>query len=297
MPQQPAPSPPPDPLLAISRPCNALSVDVEDYFHAEALASRVPRESWATREYRVEQNTDRILKLLSETDIKGTFFVLGWVAERSPDLVRRISKEGHEVACHGYSHRLIYRQTPEEFRQESARAKALLEDICGQRVGGYRAASFSITRASLWALDILIDLGFDYDSSVFPIRHDRYGIPGASSRPGPIDAPSGRRIAEFPLTVANFLGLRVPVSGGGYFRIFPYWLTHAGLKQINRAERRPFIFYLHPWELDDDQPRVGVRGFARLRHYTNLRACQKRLTRLLNDFTFAPAASVLQQYS
>lgn len=272
---------------------NALTVDVEDYFHVAALSSAISRESWSTREYRVEQNTERLLRLLADKGIEGTFFVLGWVAERSPGLLRRIAHAGHEVACHGYSHQLIYRQGPEEFREETQRAKALLEDAVGQPVLGYRAASFSITRASLWALDVLVDLGFEYDSSIFPIRHDRYGIPDASPHPGPVRAPSGRSITEFPMNAATFLGLRVPVSGGGYFRIFPYWLTRAGLRQINRAGR-PFMFYLHPWELDPDQPRVRVGMLSRFRHYTNLARCERRLGTLLDEFAFAPAARVLR---
>lgn len=271
---------------------NALTVDVEDYFHVAALSSAISRESWSVREYRVERNTEQLLGLLADREVQGTFFVLGWVAERSPGLLKRIADAGHEIACHGYSHRLVYRQSPEEFREETRRAKSLLEDAIGQPVLGYRAASFSITRASLWALDILIDLGFQYDSSIFPIRHDRYGIPGASPHPGPVGAPTGRTIAELPMSAATFLGFKVPVSGGGYFRIFPYWLTRAGLRQINRA-RQPFVFYLHPWEIDPGQPRVRVDALSRFRHYTNLERCEHRLRILLEDFSFAPAVQVL----
>jgi polysaccharide deacetylase family protein (PEP-CTERM system associated) len=274
---------------------NAFTVDVEDYFHVAALAPAVTPESWASRESRVERNTEVLLGLLAEHGVRGTFFVLGWVAERSPTLVRRIAEAGHEVACHGYSHRLIYRQSQEEFRQETLRAKHGLEDILGQAVRGYRAASFSITRESLWALDVLIDAGFEYDTSIFPIRHDRYGIPGASPRLGPITAPSGRTIVEFPMSAARFLGVQVPVSGGGYFRILPYGVTRAGLRQINRRAGRPFMFYLHPWEVDPGQPRIRVGAWSRFRHYTNLSRCEARLRRLLRDFAFAPAIDVLQQ--
>jgi polysaccharide deacetylase family protein (PEP-CTERM system associated) len=277
-------------------PLNAFTVDVEDYFHVAALASAVTRESWASREYRVEANTELLLKLLESKGVHGTFFVLGWVAERSPALLRRIAAAGHEVASHGYSHQLIYRQSPEEFRQETLRAKRCLEDTLGRRVFGYRAASFSITRASLWALDVLIEAGFEYDSSIFPIRHDRYGIPGASSDPGPIRAPGGRTLVEFPLSAASFLGARVPVCGGGYFRILPYWLTRTGLRQINERAQRPFVFYLHPWEVDPGQPRVRVGALSRFRHYTNLSRCESRLRRLLEVFRFAPAREVLQRY-
>ncbi|HEY2036844.1 MAG TPA: XrtA system polysaccharide deacetylase [Steroidobacteraceae bacterium] len=272
---------------------NALTVDVEDYFHVAALASSIAPESWPERESRVERNTEKLLALFAETGLRGTFYVLGWVADRSPGLVRRIAAAGHEIACHGYSHRLIYQQSPEEFRGETLRAKRLLEDTIGAAVLGYRAASFSITSRSLWALDVLIDAGFTYDSSIFPIRHDRYGIPGAAAEPGPVLAPSGRAIVEFPMSAARFFGMRIPVSGGGYFRILPYWLTRAGLRQINRRAGTPFTFYLHPWEIDPGQPRVKVNALSRFRHYTNLDRCESRLRRLLGQFTFAPAIDVL----
>ena len=275
-------------------PVNAFTVDVEDYFHVAALSSAVSRESWATRESRVERNTERILALLADEGVHGTFFVLGWVAERSPTLLRRIADAGHEVACHGYSHELVYRQSPEVFREETLRAKRLIEDAIAQPVLGYRAASFSIIRRSLWALDVLVDLGFEYDSSIFPIRHDRYGIPDASPRPGAVAAPSGRKIVEFPMCAASFAGLKVPVSGGGYFRILPYWLSRLGLQQINGSAARPFVFYMHPWEIDPDQPRVRVGWLSTFRHYTNLHRCEARLTRLLKDFSFAPAVEVLR---
>ncbi len=274
---------------------NAFTIDVEDYFQVAALAAAIPRESWPTREYRVERNTERILGLLDEKRVRGTFFVLGWVAERSPGLVKRIAAAGHEIACHGFSHELIYRQSQDEFLQETTRAKCHLEEIIGQPVLGYRAASFSITRQSLWALDVLIDLGFAYDSSVFPIRHDRYGIPGAAPEPGRIVAPSQRALVEFPMSAATFLGVQVPVSGGGYFRILPYWLTRAGLEQINRRADRPFTFYLHPWEVDPDQPKVRVGALSRFRHYTNLAVCEDRLRRVLGDFSFSTMREVLTQ--
>jgi polysaccharide deacetylase family protein (PEP-CTERM system associated) len=273
---------------------NAFSIDVEDYFQVAALASAIPRESWPTREYRVERNTDRILALLAERGIHGTFFILGWCAERSPALIRKIAAAGHEVACHGFSHKLIYTQSPDEFRDEARRSKHFLEDTIGAAVTGYRAASFSITRQSLWALDTLIDLGFEYDSSVFPIHHDRYGIPGASRDIGPIAAPSGRTIAEFPMSAASFGGVRVPVSGGGYFRLLPYAVTRAGLRQINERTGQPFTFYLHPWEVDPEQPRVKVGAFSRFRHYNNLHKCEGRLRRLLGEFRFSTMRDVLE---
>lgn len=275
-------------------PVNAFTIDVEDYFQVAALAGAISRESWPTREYRVEGNTERILKLLADKKVHGTFFVLGWVAEKSPQLVRRIADAGHEIACHGFSHQLIYSQAQPVFREETLRAKHHLEDVIGQAVTGYRAASFSITRESLWALDVLIDAGFEYDSSVFPIHHDRYGIPGASPEPGTIVAPSQRSLVEFPMSAAKFFGVQVPVSGGGYFRILPYWVTRTGLKQINEQVGRPFTFYLHPWEVDPGQPRFKVSAFSRFRHYTNLDRCEARLRRVLGDFSFATMREVLE---
>jgi polysaccharide deacetylase family protein (PEP-CTERM system associated) len=278
--------PVPFPIAQDARHVNAFTVDVEDYFHVAALSPVISRDSWSTREYRVEANTERLLGVLAERGVRGTFFVLGWVAERSPALVRRIAAAGHEIACHGYAHQLVYLQREQEFREESVRAKSCLEDIVGEPVLGYRAASFSLTRDSLWALDVLIDLGFRYDSSVFPIHHDIYGLPGAAPEPNRLLAPSGRTLIEFPMSAARFLGVPVPVSGGGYFRILPYWLTRAGLRQINQRRNRPFTFYLHPWELDPDQPRVKVGGLARFRHYTNLERCESRLRRILSEFKF-----------
>lgn len=272
---------------------NAFTIDVEDYFQVAALAPAVARDTWSTREYRCERNTDRILALLERKGVKGTFFVLGWIAERSPALVRRIAAAGHEIASHGYFHQVIYDQSPAEFRDETTRSKHLLEDLIGAAVRGYRAASFSITERSLWALDVLIDLGFEYDSSIFPIRHDRYGIPDAARAPGPVVAPSGRSIVEFPMSTALWLGRPFPVSGGGYFRILPYWLTTAGLRQVNARQDLPFVFYLHPWEVDPEQPRVEVGAFSRFRHYTNLDVCEARLERLLGEFAFAPMCEVL----
>jgi polysaccharide deacetylase family protein (PEP-CTERM system associated) len=275
-------------------PINAFTVDVEDYFHVAALSSAITRESWPTHESRVERNTERLLALLAERGVRGTFFVLGWVAERTPGLVRRIAASGHEIACHGFSHQLIHQQAREEFREETVRAKRLLEDLIGGAVLGYRAASFSVTRASLWALDTLIDAGFLYDSSIFPIRHDRYGLPGAAPEPNRLSAPSGRTLVEFPMSAARFLGVQVPVSGGGYFRLLPFWVTKAGLRQINERRGLPFTFYLHPWELDPGQPRFKVSALSRFRHYTNLARCEGRLRRLLQEFEFTSMREALR---
>jgi polysaccharide deacetylase family protein (PEP-CTERM system associated) len=271
---------------------NAFTIDVEDYFHVAALSSAISRDQWSDMEYRCESNVARLLAMLDEHGVRGTFFILGWVAERSPQLIRDIAKAGHEIACHGWSHELIYKQTPEVFRAETRRSKQLLEDLIGAPVDGYRAASFSIVKSSLWALDILIDLGFTYDSSVFPVRHDRYGIPDAPRAPYRISAPSGNSLLEFPMSVASVGGLTLPVSGGGYFRIFPYWVNKAGLSQINRSGR-PFVFYLHPWEIDVGQPRVNAGILSTFRHYTNLGRCERRLRQLLKDFRFGSMREVL----
>lgn len=270
-----------------------MTVDVEDYFHVAALAKSIDRSRWDQMEYRAEASTRRLLDLFEESNIHATFFVLGWVARRSPELIREIARRGHEVASHGMSHKLVYNQTPEEFSRETYESKALLEDIIGVPVLGYRASTYSITRRSLWALDILSEAGFTYDSSIFPIRHDLYGIPDAPQVPSLIATPKGASIVEFPMSTAPMFGLRIPVSGGGYFRLLPYWLTRAGLRKLNDELQRPFIFYLHPWEVDPDQPRVRTSWKSRLRHYTNLNRCEARLRRLIGEFRFGRVRDVL----
>jgi polysaccharide deacetylase family protein (PEP-CTERM system associated) len=272
---------------------NALTVDVEDYFHVAALAPSIPRDSWNSRESRVVGNTQRLLAIFEQFGVRGTFFVLGWVAERYPQLVKDIAARGHEIACHGFSHRLVYEQSPKEFHEETLRSKSLLEDITGSAVLGYRAASYSIVRESLWALDIIADLGFTYDSSIFPVRHDRYGIPNAERVPHRMSTPGGKSIVEWPLATARLFGFRLPVAGGGYFRLLPYWLSRWGLASINQRELQPFIFYLHPWEVDPAQPRVHAGWLSQFRHYTNLDQCEARLRRLLGEFEFGTARDCL----
>lgn len=272
---------------------NALSIDVEDYFHVAAFAGKISPADWSRMEYRAEQSTGTLLEMLARHGVKATFFVLGWVAEKSPGLVRAIHGAGHEIACHGMNHQLVYTQTPQTFHEETRRSRDALQDITGEKVAGYRAASYSITRKSLWALDSLLDLGFAYDSSIFPIRHDIYGIPDAKLEPGPVVAPSGRSIIEFPLATARFFGVKLPVAGGGYFRLLPYWLTRAGLGQINR-QGRPFVFYLHPWEVDPGQPSIDVGWKSRFRHYTNLSRTQARLERLMAEFRFGTVRDTLR---
>jgi len=272
---------------------NALTIDVEDYFQVAALAEAVKREDWHSMEYRVEANTQRILSLLDRHNAKATFFTLGWVAEKSPELVRTIQKEGHEIASHGYSHQLIYNQTPEVFRDETRRSKAILEDITGEPITGYRAASYSITNESRWALDILAEEGFVWDSSIFPVRHDRYGMPGTPRWPHTLTTDKGYKLAEFPLSTLKLPGYTLPIAGGGYFRLFPYWFSQWGLGSLNR-QGQPFVFYLHPWEVDPGQPRLDVKWFSRFRHYNNLDVCEARLARLLKHFRFTTMSEVLK---
>ena len=272
---------------------NALTVDVEDYFHVSAFAKNIKQRDWGSYPARVEKNTHQLLDLFDEYQVKATFFVLGWVAEHTQGLINEIASRGHEVACHGYSHQLVYNQKPEIFREETLRSKQLLEDIVQLPVRGYRAASYSITERSLWALDILAEAGFDYDSSIFPVRHDRYGIPDAEEMPHRLKTPGGHSLIEFPLSTAKLFNYRLPVAGGGYFRLYPYAVTRAGLGQINRRQQ-PFIFYLHPWEIDPDQPRVSASWFSRFRHYNNLDKCESRLRHLMTDFQFGTAWDVLK---
>jgi len=273
---------------------NALTIDVEDYFQVAALAEAVDREDWSSMEYRVEKNTDQLLELLDRKDLRATFFTLGWVAERSPELVRRIQKAGHEVASHGYSHQLVYTQTSDVFREETRKSKAILEDITGQPITGYRAASYSITAQSRWALDILCEEGFTWDSSIFPVHHDRYGMPGTPHEPYRLKAPKGGELLEFPLSTCPIGSYRLPIAGGGYFRLYPYWLSRWGLGKINRAGQ-PFIFYLHPWEIDTGQPRLKVSALSKFRHYNNLDKCMERLDKLTNDFRFGTVSDVLSE--
>jgi polysaccharide deacetylase family protein (PEP-CTERM system associated) len=272
---------------------NALTVDVEDYFHVSAFSNHIERDQWDRHVRRVENNTRVLLRMFGESDVKATFFVLGWVAERYPALVREIASCGHEVACHGYSHELVYRQTPAVFREESKRSKDILENIIQQPIKGYRAASYSITPKSTWALDILAELGFLYDSSIFPVRHDRYGMPGARREPHVLKTPAGHALVEFPLSTLQAFRYRLPIAGGGYFRLFPYWFTRFALARINNVDGLPFIFYLHPWEIDPNQPRIRAGWLSRFRHYQNLDRCQQRLAALLRDFSLGTVEQVL----
>jgi len=329
---------------------NALTIDVEDYFQVHAFSKVIKCDDWEGYECRIERNTDRLLEILDSVTQKvhGTFFVLGWIADRYPDLVRKIQKEGHEIACHGYAHELIYNQSKEEFREDIRKAKAILEDIAGSEVIGYRAPSYSITTKSQWAFEILMEEGFKYDSSVFPIRHDFYGFPNAprfpfmisldgngdlefskvldfkqkqrhsdsaalnnssthslrnnSSKNSELNVPipqsairNPNSIVEFPISTVRLLGQNLPISGGGYFRLFPYSVIEKGLKSINEEENKPFIFYVHPWELDPDQPKInGLSLKSKFRHYVNLDKTGDRFKKLLKDFNFSPVRDILE---
>lgn len=259
---------------------NALTIDVEDYFQVSAFASYIPRSQWPERECRVEANVDRILCLLQEHNIQATFFTLGWIAERYPGVVRRIVDGGHELASHGYGHERATEQSREAFFSDIQLAKILLEDISGQEVKGYRAPSFSVGTSNLWVFDCLEKAGYRYSSSIYPIRHDHYGIPDA-----PRFAHQIRSLVELPATTLRLGSRNWPAGGGGYFRLFPYPLSRWMLRQVNKVEGKPVIFYFHPWEIDPGQPRIpGLSARARFRHYLNIGHMESRLRRLVADF-------------
>lgn len=270
---------------------NAFTVDVEDYFQVGAFAETIDPATWDTFESRVVANTRRILELLATRQVRGTFFILGWVAERFPELVREIFRDGHEVGCHSHWHQLIYRMTPEQFRDDLVRARDVLQDIIGQPVTAFRAPSFSVVQQSLWALSILFEEGFRLDSSIFPVHHDRYGIPNASIRPFTVSTAGGL-LWEFPPTVLPLRMLNFPVGGGGYLRLYPAWLTRRALRHINQCHRA-FQIYVHPWEVDPDQPRLNGTFRSRFRHYVNLGTTASKLRNLLDSFEFATLSETL----
>jgi polysaccharide deacetylase family protein (PEP-CTERM system associated) len=266
---------------------NALTIDLEDWYQG----LQIDAACWESFEDRLEPVTDRLLALLDDAGVRATFFVLGHVAELHPGIVRTVAEAGHEVATHGHSHTLVYEQTPDEFRAELRRSLALLEDLAGRAVLGHRAAFFSITPSSRWALDAVAEAGLRYDSSIFPVRNWRYGNDGAPRWPHRIDTAAGP-LAEFPLSTWRVLGRDLPVAGGAYFRIYPYRVTHRAIHAIN-ATGRPAAFYLHPWELDPHHPRIPLPRRIAATHYFNLAATEGRLRRLLRDFAFAPMHEVL----
>ncbi len=275
----------------VARITNAFTCDVEDYFQVSALAPHFPREQWDSVPCRVERNVDRILELLDGHGARGTFFTLGWLAERYPSLVRRIAVAGHEVASHGYAHQRASELTPEAFRADIRLAKVILEDITGSPVTGYRAPSFSIGEANLWAHDCIAEVGYRYSSSVYPVRHDHYGIPDAPRFPWRL--PNG--LVEVPISTVHVLGRNWPAGGGGFFRLLPYALSRWQIARVNAADRRPAIFYFHPWEIDPEQPRVtAATAKTRFRHYINLQHTEARLDRLLSDFSWGRADEVFR---
>lgn len=278
--------------MAGPRTLNAMTVDVEDYFHVSAFADVVTRREWDTLESRVVRNTERLLTLFERTDVRATFFVLGWVAERFPALVRQIHQAGHELASHSYDHGLVYDKSPEQFVDDLRQARAAIGAACGAHVTGYRAPSYSITEQSLWALDMLVAEGYSYDSSIYPIRHDRYGIPTWPRHIHRVDRAAGS-LWELPGSTVSHFGANLPMGGGGYFRLLPYAWTRYGIAHLNRREAQPAIFYLHPWEIDPDQPRLRAGAVSRFRHYTNLHRTETRLTQLLKDFRFGTISDVL----
>ena len=260
---------------------NALTIDVEDYFQVSAFAPYIRRDEWDTRECRIERNIGRILELLAERDVKATFFTLGWIAERYPQLVRDIVAAGHELASHGYGHQRATDLSRDEFAADVGNAKKILEDLSGQAVRGYRAPSFSICTRNLWAFDMLAKAGYEYSSSIYPIKHDHYGMP---------DSPRfayrvGAGLLEVPVTTLRLFNRNLPSSGGGYFRLLPYQLSRWMIGKVNRDDREPAVFYFHPWEIDPGQPRVaGIDAKTRFRHYVNIDRTEARLRQLLQDF-------------
>jgi len=265
---------------------NYLTIDVEDYFQVAAFSDIIPLSDWDSMDQRVEANITPILKILKKRGVRATFFVVGWVAEKHPEVVHSIMADGHDIGCHSYWHRNIYDLSLEEFKEDTLRAKTVLEKLTGKKITSYRAPSYSVTKKTLWALDVLRDMGFTTDSSIFPIKHDIYGIP---------DSPrfkyrlNQHGIDEYPMSTVKFFGRTIPVAGGGYFRLFPYWFTKFALQKINNKELQPFVFYLHPWEIDDNQPRFKkARRLSKFRHYNNLKKTMGRFERLLSDFEFMP---------
>lgn len=261
---------------------NALTIDVEDYFQVSAFAPHISRDEWEKRECRVERNVERILEMLAANNTHATFFTLGWIAERYPAMVRQIVSQGHELASHGYGHERASDQSPDSFYEDIYRAKATLEEIGGHQVKGYRAPSFSIGKHNLWAFDCLEKAGYQYSSSIYPIRHDHYGMPDA-----PRYAHHIGKLLEIPATTLRFFNRNWPASGGGYFRLLPYDLSRWMIRHLNHKEKMSAVFYFHPWEIDTGQPRVsGIGAKTRFRHYINIHKMERRLQRLLNDFSW-----------
>ncbi|KAA3612089.1 MAG: DUF3473 domain-containing protein [Calditrichaeota bacterium] len=275
------------------RVLNAITVDVEDWFHVSLFRHHISHSDWDKMESTVTDNTVRILNIFSRHNVKATFFVLGWVAERYPELVLAMQKNGHEVASHGYGHSMVFEQSPNEFQDDVGRSIEILEGITGEKIKGYRAPSYSITRDTLWALEKLIELGIEYDSSIFPIRHDVYGVADAPRFPFKINIADKGSIVEFPISTTKIIGKNVPIAGGGYLRLWPYWFFKQGIKKVNKAGE-PTIIYFHPWEIDPQIPRIDVGNMKHLRHYGNLTLMEDRIISLLKNFDFTTVLQVLQ---
>jgi polysaccharide deacetylase family protein (PEP-CTERM system associated) len=271
---------------------NALTIDVEDYFHVTNFEGLIGRESWDLMPLRVEESTLKILEILSEHNAKATFFVLGWVAERFGRLVREIKDAGHEIASHGYGHRLAFEMTPDEFRADLRRSKNVIEDAIGERICGYRATSYSFLKSNLWCLKVLAEEGFTYDSSIFPVYHDRYGIPGWDRFPKALHQ-DGYTLYEVPPSTLRVLGYNLPMSGGGYLRLFPAWFMAGCIRSINRAEKMPAVVYLHPWEFDPEQPRMKTSRLRSFRHYNGLHGTERKVAHLLKNFRFGTISEAI----
>lgn len=275
------------------QPLNAMTVDVEDYFQVSAFDPFVDRSTWGDYESRVEASTDRILALFEQYGVQGTFFTLGWVAEKYPALVRRIVEGGHELACHGWDHIMVTRLSRDEFAHDIKRAKEILEDTTGAAVRGYRAPSYSFTKQNDWAHSVLAEQGYRYSSSVAPIKHDLYGIPDAPRFSHP---RADGAVIELPITTTEVLGRNIPCGGGGWFRLYPYQLSQWAIKRVHQKDRERAIFYFHPWEIDPEQPRIeGLNFRTRFRHYQNLARMEPRVERLLQDFNWGTMAEVFAE--
>ncbi len=272
---------------------NALTVDVEDWFHVSLFRHHIKRSEWDTLQSTVVVNTIRILNLFDRYNVKATFFILGWVAERYPELVVAIKEQGHEIASHGYGHQMVYEQSRAEFYHDVKKSITILEEISGAKVYGYRAPSYSITRVSMWAWEKLVELGLEYDSSVFPIKHDLYGIADAPRFPFRVRVQGKGELIEFPISTVPIFGKNIPIAGGGYLRHYPFWFFSNGIKRVN-AENKPTIIYFHPWEIDPQIPRINVGLLKRIRHYGNLALMEERVIKLLERYRFGTVRQVLQ---
>jgi polysaccharide deacetylase family protein (PEP-CTERM system associated) len=270
---------------------NILTVDVEDYFMVSAFSNIIKTDAWDRYSSRVERNTMHVLDILARYDAKGTFFILGWIAERYPQIVKEIDRRGHEIGCHSYYHKLVYEMSIEDFKEDTEKAKAILENVIGKEVCGYRAPSYSITKKSFWAMEVLRESGFLFDSSIFPVVHDRYGYPEFSRFPKVVETASGK-ILEIPMSTFRVWDKNIPVGGGGYLRLFPISLTEWAIRKVNEEEKEAAIVYFHPWEIDSGQPRINGSRLSRFRHYVTIERTENRIEHLLRTFSFGSIGDV-----